>query len=217
MMKQLLINRFTNKVLLLAITTGMTMAISCSPNLLDKKPLDAISEDAVFSDPVFLQNYVYNVYNGVRPPWNPGSGAYETLTDIAVDQPETHDRADGIRQYTDRTLSADNITDLTDVWAMEYSYIRKANIFFENIATSTIAPDVLEPMKGEMHFLRAWMYFELMRTYGGVPIITNSFKLDEASFDVARNTYDECNSVVLEELNQAVNSLEGVSVNEGKI
>ena len=38
---------------------------------------------------------------------------------------------------------------------------------------------VLDPMKGEMHFLRAWMYFELMRTFGGVPIITESFQLDE--------------------------------------
>src|SRR3954464_11174159 len=107
MMKQLLNNRFTYKVMILALITGMTAANSCSPNLLDKKPLDAISEDAVFNDPVFLQNYVYNVYNGIRPPWNPGSGAYETLTDIAVDQPETHDRRDGIRQYYDRTISPD--------------------------------------------------------------------------------------------------------------
>ena len=41
-------------------------------------------------------------------------------------------------------------------------------------------------MKGEMHFLRAWMYFELMRTYGGVPIITSSFQLDAESFDVPK-------------------------------
>jgi hypothetical protein len=40
--------------------------------------LDSISEEAVFNDAVFLQNYVYNVYNGVKPPWSPGSGGYET-------------------------------------------------------------------------------------------------------------------------------------------
>ena len=217
-MKQLLFtNRFTNRVLLLALITGITTISSCDSDLLNKKPLDAISEDAVFNDPVFLQNYVYNVYNGVRPPWNPGSGGYETLTDIAVDQPETHDRSNGIRQYYDRTISPDNITSLTNVWNDEYSYIRKANIFFEEIETSTIAPDALDPMKGEMHFLRAWMYFELMRTYGGVPIITNSFQLDAETFDVPRNTYDECADFVLSECDAAIDLLDGVPVNEGKI
>jgi hypothetical protein len=212
-----LINRFTNKALFPALLLGLGLFNSCSSDLLDKKPLDAISEDAVFNDPVFLQNYVYNVYNGIRPPWNPGSGAYETLTDIAVDQPETHDRRDGIRQYIDGTMSGDNITTLTNVWNDEYSYIRKANIFFEKVETSEIVPTVLEPMKGEMHFIRAWMYFDLIRSYGGVPLITNSFQLDAQSFDVPRNTFDECVQFILDECDAAIGLLDGVPVNEGKI
>src|SRR5688572_9072103 len=183
------------------------LLVSCDRNILDKKPLDAISEDAVFSDAVFLQSYVYNVYNGIRPPWSPGTGAFDALTDIAVSQPETHDRSAGIRQYLEGNISPDNVTNLTNIWTEEYSYIRKANIFFEKVATSTIEAAKLDPMKGEMHFLRAWMYFELMRTYGGVPIITESFKLDQPTFDVPRNTYAECANFVLEELESALTLL----------
>ena len=206
------------KKVFVAFLIGFTATfISCDKNILDKKPLDALSDEAVFNDPVFLQNYVYNVYNGIKPPWSPGTGGFEAMTDVAVSQPETHDRATGIRQYLQGNLSPDNVTDLTNVWNDEYSYIRKANVFFENIESSKISVDKLDPMKGEMHFLRAWMYFELMRTYGGVPIIKSSFNLDNSSFDVPRNTFDECATFVLSECDLAFGLLAGTTRTPGKI
>ena len=217
-MKYFKLNNHTAKKSFIILLIGLIGTfIACNKDILDKKPLDAISEDAVFADAAFLQNYVYNVYNGIKPPWSPGTGGYDALTDIAVDQPETHDRAAGIRQYLEGTISPDNVTDLTNIWNEEYNYIRKANLFFEKIENSEISADVLDPMKGEVHFLRAWMYFELMRTYGGVPIITKSFTLNDETFDVPRNTYDECATFVLDECNSAITLLEGVSPASGKV
>ncbi|RYF99196.1 MAG: RagB/SusD family nutrient uptake outer membrane protein [Chitinophagaceae bacterium] len=204
------------KASMLFITALVLIGISCNRDILDKRPLDAISEDAVFEDATFLQNYVYNVYNGMRAPWSPGTGGYETLTDVAVYQPETHDRAGGIRQYLDGNMTPDNVTDLTGIWNEEYSYIRKANIFFEKVAESTIATTVIDPMKGEMHFLQAWMYFDLMRHFGGVPIIENSFSLDD-DFALPRNTFDECATYVLSNCDQAIQFLDGIDAVSGKI
>ena len=192
-------------------------AISCNKNFLDKKPLNSLTDEAVFSDAAFLQNYVYNVYNGMKPIWYPGTGGFEALTDVAVSQPETHDRAAGIRQYIEGTISPDNIIDLTNIWNDQYASIRKANVFFEKIANSPIPTAKLDPMKGEMHFLRAWMYFELIKTFGGVPIVTNSFKLDDGKFDVPRNTYAECAKFILDELALATNLLRSVTPVAGKI
>lgn len=212
------INKPARKWLSAAIISVLMLNFaSCDRDLLNKKPLDAISEDNVFSDAVFLQSYVYNVYNGIKPPWSPGTGAYEALTDIAVSQPETHDRAGGIRQYLEGNISPDNITNLTNIWNEEYDYIRRANIFFEKTQNSTIEADKLDPMKGEMHFLRGWMYFELMRTFGGVPLIKTSFQLDAGNFDVARNTYAECAAFVLEECEQAITLLPAGAQPAGKI
>jgi hypothetical protein len=193
------------------------LGIACNKDLLNKKPLDSITEDAVFSDAVFLQNYVNNVYNAMKPIWYPGTGGFETLTDVAVSQPETHDKAAGIRQYLDGNISPDNITDLTGIWNLEYSYLQKANVFFEQIATSTIDKAKLETMRGEMHFLRAWIYFELTKTFGGVPIITKSFKLNDKNFDKPRNTYDECKKFILDECNLAADLLKNVTPAAGKI
>lgn len=210
-------NKMPKKAFIVLLIGLIAIVISCNKNILDKKPLDTISDDAVFNDAGFLKNYVYNVYNGMKLPWSPGPGGYEALTDVAVDQPETHDRSGGIRNYVQGLLSPDNVTDLTNIWDDEYSYIRKANIFFEKTGTSAISPDLLNPMKGEMHFLRAWMYFELMRTYGGVPLITNSFSLTDQSFDKPRNTYDGCAKFVLDECDSSISLLNGLTASPGKI
>ena len=195
---------------------GVTIT-SCSEDMLDKQPLDAISEDNVFNDPVFLQNYVYNVYNGIRPPWSPGSGGFIGMTDIAVAAPDTHNRAGGIREYLEGNITPDNVTSLTNVWAEEYDYIRRVNIFFEKTEDSEIEIGALNKMKGEMHFLRAWMYFELIRTFGGVPIITSSFQLDSENFEVTRSSYADCAQFVLDECEAAIELLDGASAEPGKI
>lgn len=205
------------KVYFILFCGAVAGTFSCNKDLLDKKPLDKLTDDAVFSDATFLQNYVYNVYNGMRPIWAPGTGGFEALTDVAVSQPETHERSAGIRQYIEGNISPDNVTDLTNIWNEEYGYIRKANVFFERIANSTFDPAVLDPMKGEMHFLRAWMYFELIKTFGGVPIITKSYKLDDGNFDVPRNTYDECAKFILGECDLAAGLLKAGTPVAGKI
>ncbi len=210
---------FKNRIarLVCILLAPVFFATSCSDDLLDKQPLDALSETNVFNDPVFLQNYVYNVYNGMRPHWRPGTGTYIGLTDLAVAQVETHDRAAGIREYLAANITPDNITSLTDIWNYQYDYIKRANVFFEKVEVSEIEQEVLDPMRGEVHFLRAWMYFDLSRHFGGVPIITKSYSLDDESFDVTRNSYEEVGQFVIDECDNAIGFLDGQTANTGKI
>ena len=71
-------------------------------------------------------------------------------------------------------------------------------------------------MIGEMKFLRAFIYFNLISRYGGVPIITESFKLDD-DFSVSRNTYDECVDFICLELDETIKLLPNKSETLGKI
>lgn len=205
-----------SKIVFMTLAIGM-LSTSCSDDLLDKQPLDAISEIAVFNDPTFLQNYVYNVYNGMRPHWSPGTGGYIGMTDIAVSQTQTHDNSGGIREYLAGNMDPDNIGSITNIWGYQYDYIRRANSFFENIEGSEIEQSVLDPMRGEMHFIRGWMYFDLLRHFGGVPLITSTFELGAETFDVSRSSYDEVAQFVLGECDKAIGFLDGTSPAAGKI
>lgn len=215
-MKNILVKSEVLKIVFLTLTTVFLMT-SCSDDLLDKQPLDAISELAVFNDPTFLQNYVYNAYNGMRPHWSPGTGGYIGMTDIAVAQSETHNRGGGVREYLAGNMNPDNVNEVTDIWNNQYDYLRRVNTFFENIEGSTIDQNLLDPMQGEMHFLRAWMYFDLLRHFGGVPLITSTFQLSDESFDVTRSSYDVVAQFVLDECEKSIGFLDGTSPGDGKI
>ena len=87
--------------------------------------------------------------------------------------------------------------------------------FSENIVDGK---NLRDRMTGEVHFLRAFFYFNLSKIYGGVPIIKGVFSLDD-EFKTARNSYEETVNFILEELNQAIELLpsQHSGVNRGRI
>src|SRR5881398_2861880 len=75
-------------------------------------------------------------------------------------------------------------------WGPTYSRIRQTNIFLSKIDGTTFGAAVKQRMKGEVFFLRAYFYHNLMRMYGGVPLITKVYGLNE-DYTVARNSFKE--------------------------
>src|SRR5690606_41307335 len=61
-------------------------------------------------------------------------------------------------------------------------------------------------MTGEMHFLRAYNYFNLISTYGGVPIITDPYVLTD-EFQKERNSFEESVNFIVDELDKAAELL----------
>src|SRR5437588_9345955 len=75
-------------------------------------------------------------------------------------------------------------------WGPTYSRIRQTNIFLSLIDATTFDDALKLRMKGKVFFLRAYFFHNLMRLYGGVPIITKVYGLNE-DYHVARNTFQE--------------------------
>jgi hypothetical protein len=62
--------------------------------------------------------------------------------------------------------------------------------------------DLMYKLRAENHFLRAWFYFELLKRYGGVPILQEPLDVATSSLP-PRNTVDECVDYILDELDVA--------------
>src|SRR5437763_6715807 len=75
-------------------------------------------------------------------------------------------------------------------WGPTFSRIRQTNIFLSKIDGTTFDAALKQRMKGEVFFLRAYFYHNLMRMYGGVPLITKVYGLNE-DYQAARNTFQE--------------------------
>jgi hypothetical protein len=78
----------------------------------------------------------------------------------------------------------------------------------ENLPTATLDSTLKNRLEGETRFLRAYYYHQLLRFYGGVPLITKTFALNE-DYSVPRNTYAEVSSFIIQESDKAYDLLKG--------
>ena len=68
-------------------------------------------------------------------------------------------------------------------------------------------------MKGEMKFIRAWIYANLIWRYGDVPLITDLFELNQ-DYKVKRDSYSDCVDFITKELDEAMTWLPAKSSSE---
>ena len=174
------------------ITTAallVLLGLSSCTGVMDLTPKDQFSDEAVFTDPNLAQAFVNDMYRGL------GHGLYEIM--LASISDETH----FIHNYNTEPIVKSVITSsdrgaIDDGrfahfnWGPTYSRIRQTNIFLSKIDGTTFDAALKQRMKGEVFFLRAYFYHNLMRMYGGVPLITKVYALNE-DYQVPRNTFQE--------------------------
>lgn len=187
--------------------------VSCKKDFLNVEPLDRISSEATWKDGPLSTAFVTNLYNGF------GAGGFDeqmlaSLSDEAV---FTH-TGRGITTVNDGSLSPSNIgwTSGTYEWGSMYRWIRGCNVALENLATATFDDAKLkERLQGEAHFLRAYFYHQLVRYYGGVPIISKSYGLDE-DYTVERGTFEQCVNFIAADCDTAIQQLTGKTLGLGR-
>lgn len=62
-----------------------------------------------------------------------------------------------------------------------------------------MSEDASKRLLGEVYFLRAWSYYNLIQRYGGVPIVTKVYTLSD-EYDVKRDSLDKCVDFILSDL-----------------
>jgi hypothetical protein len=70
------------------------------------------------------------------------------------------------------------------------------------MATTSFSFDDMDQILGETKFLRAFIYFNLIERFGGVPIVDQTYDLGEIVF--TRNTFDECVAFIEKDLDEAM-------------
>jgi starch-binding outer membrane protein, SusD/RagB family len=99
------------------------------------------------------------------------------------------------------------IDDATDYSATTWSYIRKINIMITEMDNSTLDSHKKNLLLGQAHFLRAIRYWELVRLYGGVPIVKKPLDFVSDTTNIGRSTTKESVEFILEDLDFAISSL----------
>jgi hypothetical protein len=158
--------------------------------ILDVTPKDQLEDvEAVFADPGLAEGFLNDIYGGL------GHGLYEIMLASLTD--ETHFiHGYGTDKIVQSLVTSSDRGAIDDGrfshfnWGSNYYRIRQANIFLDHIDVATFDSAWKQRMKGEAYFLRAYFYHNLMRMYGGVPLITKVYGLND-DYKVARNSFKE--------------------------
>ena len=179
---------------------------------LNLNPRGEISSEEVWGDAGLTENYLDDVYASVGYGFgNPMPSA--GLVDESVNDPV---RQGGVNIMS--TLTPSNRGDwelggapqAAYAWQNVYAQIRDINIFLENVeGRDVLSPSKKETLLGEAYFLRAYFYHNLMKKYGGVPIIEEPFELGQGTeqYQVPRNTFKETVDNIVADLDSAATLL----------
>lgn len=92
-------------------------------------------------------------------------------------------------------------------WTYFYSAIKSCNVFLASVdQNTTLAPAVIERLKAENRFIRAFTHFNLAKWYGDVPLISTDISPDEAKV-ISRSPKATVIQFVLDELDAAIAAL----------
>ncbi|RKD91821.1 RagB/SusD family nutrient uptake outer membrane protein [Mangrovibacterium diazotrophicum] len=180
-------------------------------DILDKSPLTEISETDVWSDPGLVEAFVNARYNQV------GHGWTESWQSSVVDETYlTWSR--GCEPYTQGYVNPSDLGRMNGgwwgwdnrSWATVWGNIANCNLFFERIDEVEFADETYKDrLVGEVTFIRALMYFDLVARWGGMPLITKSYTLNdrEEYLSVARDSYKDNVDFIVSECDKAADLL----------
>ena len=98
---------------------------------------------------------------------------------------------------------------IQSAWTDAYSGVFKANTLLaqlESVGESVLDKALREQLEGEARFLRAFYYFDLLRTFGGVPIISEVVTAVEAE-SISRSPAADVYELIIDDLKFAVDHL----------
>lgn len=194
----------------LAFFFGTVLFSSCS-DILDKKPLTEVSDGDLWSDPALVSSFVNSRYNQI------GYNGCESMLSSACDESDMP----WLRGCEITNFARMSATDLGRMngawygndnrsWSTKWTNISNCNIFFERVGNVPFASESERTLlKGQVRFIRAYEYFDLISRWGGVPILTKSFTINDQAeiVDQKRNTYQECIDFLVGQLDSAATEL----------
>lgn len=147
---------------------------SCKKELEDVVPQDALSLPVALSDPGAMET----LYQGVYADFRSYAGTFfvlgEMRSDIWVDGLYTESGDPGYATYYDQNISALNVP--AGNWAGFYNLIYQINNLIDLLPKSKLSQSQINSELAEMYGLRAYVYYTMLKTWGGVPLVTKPLR-----------------------------------------
>ncbi|MDN3663897.1 RagB/SusD family nutrient uptake outer membrane protein [Algibacter miyuki] len=183
-------NDIKNIITILFISLGF---VSCS-DFLDEEPPTFIAAELFYKTPEDARNAVDGVYERMLNVYSRRWMCIDLYTDDVVSK-RGNTWTTPMANHT-VTPSFELFDDNHDVYFDWWTGIGRANDVIKNASAMDLEEDYINLIVGEARALRAFYYYNLVRTYGDMPLITNA-----ADWEVPRSDVNDIyNEIIIPDL-----------------
>lgn len=199
------------KILKYIISCGLSLfllvLIACNKQL-DQKPQSSVQTSVFYSNTNDFTQAVTGAYNQLR------DYPDEVLWLGEMRSDDINATSDGNRDWQNIRNFLPNLTSvgfIQSAWDNNFNGIYNVNTVLDNLAAkgdNISSPTLRVRFGGECHFLRAFYYFQLVRLYGQVPIVTHALGAADVE-KIKRSPVPDVYNQIISDLDSAIAVLPG--------
>jgi len=199
------------------ITAGLLMS-SCEDKLVQNPQTSKVLSNFLRNE-IESEEYVNSVYANLQE-----SGLYglylpalcEIQSDNTYDEVPSNDGS--IYGELDQFATIPSNLIVAATWTQSYRAIQRANVVLNRIGKITYANETTKQARmGEMKFLRALLYFNLVRLFGDVPLVIQETTDPNAYFGQGRTAAGQIYDQIKKDLTEATQELPLTASKPGQV
>jgi starch-binding outer membrane protein, SusD/RagB family len=187
--------RFKNIYLYLLL---VLISMGCKKDL-DLNPLDRISDASYWKTSKDFELFANDFYNGLQGAHNYAENNSDIAFGIGSDAATGADN----RSKSNGSYLASSASDL---WDNSYKYIRAANYLLQKAQESSLGTEV-DRWAGEALFFRAYNYWNLVKSFGGVPKVDKVLDVTSPELYSQKSSQAEIIDFIIADLDNAISKL----------
>ena len=174
---------------------------SCE-DFLDLNPISEQNVNDFYQDANDIETAVNGAYQSLHLIYNNYYFFGEVRSDNTTIQTFVINNAD-IDEFS---ISTSN-TNVSQIWASCYTGISRINAALDRIGGIEMEDELRSRYVGELKFLRGFIYFQLAKIFGGVPLVLEEVNDPQVGFEHTRASLDDLYLQIEQDLGDAVESL----------
>ncbi|MEI6945586.1 RagB/SusD family nutrient uptake outer membrane protein [Paraflavisolibacter sp. H34] len=185
-----------NKMMIAALV----LLASCKKSFVELTSPTALPPENFYKTEADMKSALTGVYGSLRTIYN----SYYLLNEMPSDNTQSYSESEaGIGIWDKMTWNAAT-ADISGIWNNHYNTIAQCNLVLEKIGGVSFGNAATRAQYiAEAKFVRALMYFNLVRYFGGVPLVTKVITNDADAFAYNRAAVTEVFAQVEKDLKEA--------------
>jgi starch-binding outer membrane protein, SusD/RagB family len=197
------------KITAISIVVLGLIQFSCNDDFLVTTDPTRIGSDLFYKD----QKQVEQALNGVYGQLQGITGSAYLFQEFTSDNttldfdPLNRGGAAGWEAFEFSTVNSGN-GEISNMWNSYYSALYNINFALEKLAASTTIDEAAKgPLEGQLKFMRAYYFFNLVQYFGDVVLVTSTVKKPDESFALLRSPKAEVEAQIEKDLKEAAAAL----------